>query len=368
MTAWRRILGFESGGSSPSAHQGDSRSPWQTASSGSASTDDVFAGFAKAKRRRGGHTAWVWLRNIAIALVVLAGINQLVIHPLRDLFGGQEKAASKQTTVDLAAAGGLAAGFATDYLSYGGPEYNPQRQAALKQWVVPGADAAVSTATWTGESVLRADSPVVEASRAVGEHSAAIAVLVRVQAYVPNGGPTSTTSGPAPSKGAAPAFVPPVPNNYKPAAAVWLRLIVPITTADARLVVAASGPVFSADSVVPVTGPGTDTDSAAAGRLEASALKIFASYATGDLQYITAPGTHLAGMSGQLTPTDISDVDVKTGIDNTDERAASVTVMWQLTGVDAFIEQTYGLLLSKLSTAPVLNRIGVLTPSVPEGK
>lgn len=47
---------------------------------------------------------------------------------------------------------------------------------------------------------------------------------------------------------------------------------------------------------------------------------------------------------------------------------AAVTVTWQITGVDAQVEQAYGLLLSKLSTAPVLNRIGVLTPSAPDRK
>ncbi len=200
MAAWKRVLGFDSKESAP-APPTSPASPWQTAATPAPDHDDVFAAFATAKRRRSGHAAWVWLRNIAVALIVLAGINQLVIHPIRDLLSSEKKAPPAQVTLDLVAAGGVAAGFATDYLSYGGPDYTKHRHAALAQWVAPGEGTAVTTATWSGEAVLRADSPVVQSSRAVGEDAASIAVLVRVQAYTPTGGPsptTATTSVPAP--------------------------------------------------------------------------------------------------------------------------------------------------------------------------
>lgn len=345
--------------------------PWSAAAAADSASSEhtsLHDGFDAARRRGSlGGAVWMWAKRVAVGLLLISGFVQLVIRPVVNWASSDEAPAATSDQVSLQQAGATAASFAVDYLTSGGPAWEPHRTAALSQWLYSemfaGAD---QLGAWEGEGVMFADSPLVMATERVGDDGAVIAVQVRVQTFVPGEGEIADVDPPEVGESAQEAFRPSVPGGYVAGPAYWLRLVVPVLRDGGGVYVTAPGPIFSADDLAPIPPMG-EVDSAASDTLRDNAETLFAAYASADLEYVAADGSGLQGMGGAMTVATVEEVDVAKATNSDGTVNASAKVQWQLVGADLRISQTYGLRLVKAtSDAPQIDHISVIEPRKPQ--
>lgn len=361
MSAWKKLLAADN--KPPQRTSGD---PWAQAAA-SARPTGLHEGFDASGRSHRFTAAWTWAKRIAVGMLLVAGVIQLVIKPVRNVLADDTAPAASVERIDLVAAGATATGFALDYLSYGGPAGQAHRSAALEQWLYPDAFGQPGdVGEWSGDAVLLADSAAVQHAEAVGDDAAVVAVQVRLRTFTP--ADDSSASGPeaaAPPAAGSPAFTPSVPAGYVPGPAYWVRLAVPVMTAGNQPLVTAPGPVFTADDITPV--PVTvESDARASEDLAPAAETVLAAYAAGDLQYVAAPDADLSGLNAEVSISELSAVRVSSVTNSDGSRNVAADVQWSLAGAAASITQTYGLQLRGIDTsAPQLQHVSVLTPIRP---
>ena len=362
VSVWRRLWAAD-GKPAKRPAAGD---PWEAAAH-ETRPGTLHDGFDPVRRAPRGAAWWMWSKRLAVGMLLLAGFIQLVIKPVRNVLADEQPPAAPAAVISVQAAGATATGFAVDYLSTGGPSWDPHRAAALEQWLYPGSFGQASdVGVWDGDAVLLADSASVQDVHQVSEDAAVVAVQVRVRTFLPDGaGGAGTSQPPAPPEQESAAFVPPVPAGYTAGPAYWMRLVVPVLQAGDRPRVTAPGPVFSADDITPVS-VSIESDARQNAQLAPAAEKIVAAYATGDLQYV-ASAPELVGMDGALVPNSVTAVRVSAISEPDGARPVAAEVQWRLAGTTAAITQTYGLALSEIdSAAPQLERLSVLTPTHPD--
>lgn len=364
MSAWKKLFAAEGKPSKTS----NADNPWSAAEI-QTRPSSLHEGFEDGRRPRRGAGWWTWAKRIAVGMLLLAGFIQLVVKPVRNVLASDKPTRQDSAQVSLQAAEATAVGFATDYLSSEGAAGEPQRAAALEHWLYPGAFSEASdVGKWTGDAVLIADAATVQQVERVGDDGVVAAVQVRVRTFVPGTTGSAPSAEPAaPQQSGSAAFIPRVPAGYAAGPAYWLRLVVPLMQSGSRVLVTAPGPVFSGDAPTPV--PVTiESDAVENERLAGPAKKIFTAYASGDLQYVAAPGAQLLGLDGALTTSAVSNVRVAAAGEKTSRNLAA-DVEWTLAGTSATLTQTYGMRLSDIdSPAPQLEHIGVLEPTRPEKK
>lgn len=364
MGAWKTLLAADD--KPPRSAAGD---PWTQAATAQPAAS--YEGFDAARRSRRAAGAWVWAKRIAVGMLLVAGFIQLVIKPVRNVLADDAPPAAAVERIDLVAAGATATGFALDYLSYGGPAWQAHRAAALGQWLHPdGFGQPGDVGQWSGDAVLLADSATVQQAEASGDDTAVVAVQVRLRSFVPGQTDAGSAVEPpaAPQAGGSPAFTPSVPAGYVAGPAYWVRLAVPVMTNGDQPLVAAPGPVFTADDITPVAVT-VQSDARASETLAPATETILAAYATGDLQYVAAKDSDLTGLHGELDLEAVSAVRVSKVANDDGSRNVAADVQWSLAGTPASITQTYGLSLRSIETkAPQLQHVSVLAPTRPDEK
>lgn len=365
MSFIRRLLAADE--KSPAGAAGN---PWATAAAEAPATEhaSLHDGFDAARRRGSlGGAVWMWAKRLAVAMLLISGFVQLVIRPVVNWTSSDKAGETTHKQVSLQAAGATAASFAVDYLTSGGPTWEPQRTAALSQWLYSETFAGSDQlGAWEGEAVMHADSPSVVGTQRVGDDGAVVAVQIRVLTFVPGGGEIAEADPPPAGESSQEAFRPPVPSGYVAGPAYWLRLTVPVLSDDGEMYVTAPGPVFSADDLTPIP-PISEVDSPASDTLRENAETLFAAYASADLEYVAADGSGLRGMGGAMTVASVEEVDVAKARNSGGTVNASAKIQWQLAGTDLRISQTYGLRLVKAtSDAPQIDHISVIEPRKPQ--
>lgn len=359
MSAWKRLLAMDDKSVAPSSD------PWVRAAASDPSPD-AFEGFARARRSRSSATAWLWAKRVAIGFVLLAGIIQLVIKPIRNVIAGDQAPPPAAVSIDLQTAGATATGFALDYLSSAGGGWEPYRSAALQQWLYPDAFPQGSpVGAWSGQSVLIADSASVQSTLKVGDDAAVIAVQARVRTFMPGEGAAQMPPPPPQEAGSA-AFVPQVPAGYTAGPAYWVRLAVPVVDSPNGPRVSAPGPIFTADDLTPLEVT-LEGDRDAAKDLNPVVQTIFDAYAASDLQYVAADDSDLIGLAGTVTVKGVDAVRASSATNGDGSRNLSAEITWELSGTDASIAQSYALTVTDIaSSAPQLQHISVLQPARPD--
>lgn len=275
---------------------------------------------------------WVRIRRgvvVVVALVVtVAGVVSISstvarwVHP-------QVPPAAAPAVTDVQISG-FAETAATDYLSWDATDKS-SRQAALARYAAPGRQID----GWDGTGRQTAETAsTVDLSRGAG--GAAIAtVRVRVTPYA--GGPQSAAAAPGPTPGAGPtsAAAPTVTQAGTPGPSRWITLAVPMTHTDGRLAVTASPALVGSppEEVRPPAVPGVTTgDDAFAKATRPTVSRLLDAYASGDLSYARASGTHFAGLSGEAQRAQLDQwraQPLAPGADPT-RRVGDATVTWQL--------------------------------------
>lgn len=342
--------------------------PWTAA----AATSDpgpttLHDGFDAARRRTSfSGAAWMWAKRIALGMLLISGFVQLVVRPVLNMTSSEQEKPAAVNQIDLKVAEASASGFAVDYLTSGGKEWEPHRAAALSQWIYAKAFSSPSdVGVWDGDGVLLADSPSVIASQRVDDDSAVVAVQIRVMSFVPGEGEVAKGEPPQVPDNDQQAFRPAVPGGYVAGPSYWLRLVVPLVNDDEGVYVSGPGPVFSADSIAPVPEVG-EVDGRSSEELRSNAETLLNAYASADLEYVAADGSGLQGMGGAVTVSSIEEGEVAKGANSDETVNAALTVRWELVGASVTIPQTYGLRLVNVSSdAPQLDHISVIEPFKP---
>lgn len=306
--------------------------------------DTSFATDAEAEQRNTAGEPWVpvsglppepwWVRIrrglvVVVALVVtVAGIVSISstvarwVHP-----PAPPAAAPASSDVQLA---GFAETAATDYLSWDAADKSA-RQTALSRYAAPGAQID----GWDGTGRQTAETAsTVDLRR--GPAAATIAtVRVRVTPY--SGGPQAGAAAPGATPGVGPtsAAAPTVTQAGTPGPSRWMTLAVPMANTNGRLAVtAAPALVGSPPEAVqpPAVSSETAGDDTFARDTRATVSRLVQAYASGDLSYARASGTHFAGLSGEAQHGQLGQWRVRPlapGADPT-HRDGDATVTWQL--------------------------------------
>ena len=330
------------GGSSPVRRRGR-RAGAQPAAAG---TDFEVSGAPR------GFTAviWRWLARILVVLLLVAGVNQLFIRPFR---GAPVVDVAPVASVDVGAAGQLAARFTADYLSY--ISTDPTMGAgALAANLPPTANA--SALLPNGPGYLRAD--VVQAGQVavVDDVHVAVSVTARVRlaAAPAQGAPASTATAAVPAAAVDPGQV---PVGWTDLGSRWVALVVPVEVTPAGLRVSPAGPVFSADPAGLVNEPAGGQEAPAA-MVEATtdvAEAFFAGYASSQVSYLAAPGVEMGGLAGTVSLASVDSwkltvprtaaspdapVDPTAGV-------GSGSVTWRVAGTGVSMRQQYTVAMTR---------------------
>jgi len=271
-------------------------------------TPQMETGF-QISRSRGTRSSTItrWAVRALVAVLLYAGVNQVVVKPLAGVFGGDTAPpAPVVQTVDPDQARLAAARFTGDYLSYTG---TPTEPTALRQDLVPTADP--TRMAFTGAGTITADLVIPGAVTSIDPTHATVAVLAHVLL-----GHTD---------------------------AAWLPLLVPVAQSGVQVVVDVPGPVFSPDpSDQPAAADDDDPTTTEATRTWAKTF--FTGYAASSTSasYLTAPGTDLQGLHGVVIAADLTSWKLTApGPDGT--RSGTARVTWQLVGDDLATLQTYSV-------------------------
>ncbi len=302
---------------------------------------------------------WRWTARALLLVLIAAGVNQLFVKPLRS---PSQVTSAPTSGMDPAAAGQLAARYATDYLSYV-PGTAAANRASLAQDMAPGADISpTSTQLFAGSGYLRADLAAPGQVTAVDAAHVVVSVAVRIHLATPPAptdrstadpaiatAPSTDPADPARGLGAAPA-------GWRDLGGRWIGVAVPVESTSAGLRVSAGGAVFTGEppaQVSPASGGGRSAVVTAATAGLATAF--FTGYAGSDVSYLAQPGASLSGLSGAVRLVSLTDWAVTTGPTATGGGAAGASpaagtgvgaVTWQLTGTDLRVMQRYAVALS----------------------
>lgn len=287
-------------------------------------------------------SAWHRARRILAlavgAVVVVAGVVAIADRVV-GWIGSSGHAAPSSTVVSDSDLGGFAATVATDYLSWD-PGDRERRRAALARHTTP----AVPVDGWNGDGRQWADSPAVVGIARADAHRAVVTVRIRTTPYAPVNNPSSeppaSSAPPPPATGAPERTGDPASASgldspaWRPASARWLALAVPVGWVDRRLVVTQRPALVGAPIVDLPAGadPGSVPLEDSASRSTRDVVsKMLAAYATGELEFIRAAGSTVAGLNHAAELAQVSSWALLPG-GSADTRLGVATVSWRLSG------------------------------------
>lgn len=285
-----------------------------------------------------------------VGLLLVVGAWSVFVRPFLNRPADSGPAADAGVSVPAAQA--AAARFALDYLSYSPANDRALRAAALAG-ETSGSDAAAMA--WSGSGYITASDAIPGDVAQYPGGRAVVMVDARVTVAAPGKGVASakppapastsgTTTAPAPSSGAGELAAPAgaVPQGYSVVRSVWLRMAVPVSRVQGRVLVSSTGPVFTGDPAGPDSAAHADgtTDAAATTDSGKWIGEFMTAYAASGADYQSAPGTHLAGLGGAAVAADVPAWSLSVP-DAAGVRLGSASVTWRVAGVDLSITQTY---------------------------
>lgn len=318
----------------------------------------IVGGFQQTPHSRRAPLGWRIAAGFAIALVVITGLWHLIGAPVARAIAGPAPTPPRVETIDGAVAASLAAGFTGDYWSF--DSANPDVRAdALAGWT----GSHVTFEGIAGRGQLRTDlvtaGPVVTS----GSDVAVVQTRARVTpAQLRDGAaePGETTRPQdAPRRAADPG--PLDTDTWQPGPPVWLTLDVVVTRTDDGLAV--TGATLSGDAPAAIAPTTTEVDAPLTGQTSTAGLPddVFEAYAAGDggqLSYLTTPDVHLAGLDGAVEPVDVTGWSMATDRADNGDRYTTADVIWQLTGTDLQVPQSYALSLTETDGRWLIGSIG----------
>ena len=282
---------------------------------------------------------WLWVARVAVAVVFLAGVNQVFVKPFRTV-----KPIATAVTMDIAASQQAAARYVSDYLSFL-PGRGPAQLAALQNDVAGTSGAAL--AQWSGTGYLRVDSVLpgqvvpVDATHSV----VSVAALVRTATPPPKqtAAEVATPAGAAVT-GANPG---PVPTGWTDLGSRWIQLTVPVQLTGIGVRVSGEGAVFAGENPQLVAEPaGAQVDQGVSTATTGVANSLLTAYASSDLSYLAAPGVSLNGLHSAAKLVSVTGWSVSLPPGSTTTGFGAGLVTWQLTGTDLLIAQPYAIALT----------------------
>jgi len=289
-----------------------------------------------------GFTAglWLWVARVAVALVFLAGVNQVFVKPFRTT-----KPAAVVGSLDVAASQQTAARYVSDYLSFL-PGRSPAQLATLQNDVVGSAGAALTQ--WAGSGYLRADSVLPGQVASID----AVHSVVSVAALIHTAMPTRKQAQSNASSTAAAATLPgadpgPVPTGWTDLGSRWVQLTVPVQADGAAVRVSSEGAAFVGEAPQLVSRPiGGQVDQGVSTGTQGVGSSLLTAYASSDLDYLAAPGVLLDGLHGAVTFVSLTAWSVSLPVGGPASGTGTGLVTWQLTGTDLHITQPYAVALT----------------------
>ena len=286
-----------------------------------------------------GFTAvlWLWVARLAVAVIFLAGVNQVFVKPFH-----HETAAAATVTLDVAASQQAAARYVSDYLTFL-PGHGPAQLAAL-QGDVAGATGA-GRVQWSGTGYLRADSVLPGQVVPIDSGRSLVSVAALIHTAMPPAGRNTdaATTGTA----TAAADPGPVPAGWTDLGTRWIQLTVPVQSTGADVRASGAGPVFSGETPQLITEPdGAQVDEDITTATAGAGRSLLTGYAASNLSYLTAPDVSLTGLHGVVTALSVSGWSVSRPPDSTATAIATASVTWQLAGTDLTISQPYAMALT----------------------
>lgn len=281
----------------PSGEQGSSPEPAAGDGAPSESAQGPWVPVAELPRE----SWWAHARRVVVVAVAVLVVVAGTVSVVETVVGWlpQQRAPQPPPAVTEVRLAGFAETVAVDYLSWS-PQHHSARQSALARYAAAGSGADDG---WNGDGRMLADTAsTVDLTR--GDAGVIATVRVRVtpvKAAPPGAGAAGTA--PASPVGGAVASAPAVlaaAGTAQPSR--WLTVGVPITTATGVPRVSATpGLVGSApDEVAGPAVPSGVGDDAFAKATEPTITKLLRAYASGDLSYARAAGTHFAGLGGAV--------------------------------------------------------------------
>ena len=282
---------------------------------------------------------WLWVARVAVAVVFLAGANQVFVKPFRTV-----KPAAATVTMDTAASQQAAARYVSDYLNFL-PGRGPLQLAALQGDVAGSSGAALSQ--WSGTGYLRVESVLPGQVVPVGPTSSVVSVAALVRTATPPAQQTASevaTPAGAALSGADPG---PVPTGWTDLGSRWIQLTVPVQMTGVGVRVAVAGAVFAGETLQLVSEPAAaQVDQGVSGATTSVAASLLTAYASSDLSYLAAPGVSLVGLHRAVTLVSVTGWSVSMPPGSTGAGFGTGLVTWQLTGTDLHIAQPYAIALT----------------------
>ena len=282
---------------------------------------------------------WLWVARVAVAIIFLAGVNQVFVKPFRTA-----KAAPAVAALDVAASQQAAARYVSDYLSFL-PGREAAQLAALDNDVAGPADGA--TAQWSGTGYLRAESVLPGQVVAVNPTHSLVSVAARVRAAMPPA--KQVTDGATAGAAVTGADPGPVPAGWTDLGSRWIELTVPVQSTGLGVRVSGEGGVFDGETPQLIAAPaGAQVDQGVTTATEPAGTSLLAAYASSNLSYLAAPGVALNGLSGAVTFVSLTgwSVAVPPGGRSAASGTGTGLVTWQLAGTDLHIAQPYAVVLT----------------------
>ena len=290
-----------------------------------------------------GFTAglWLWVARVAVALVFLAGVNQVFVKPFRTT-----KPAVVVGSLDVAGSQQMAARYVSDYLSFL-PGRGPAQLATLQNDVVGSAGAALTQ--WAGSGYLRVDSVLPGQVTSIDAAHSVVSVAALIHTAMPTPkqvqSNASSTAAAAKLPGADPGLV---PAGWTDLGSQWAQLTVPVQADGATVRVSSEGAAFVGEAPQLVSGPiGAQVDQGVSTGTQGVGSSLLTAYASSDLAYLAAPGVLLDGLHGAVTFVSLTGWSVSLPVGgSTTSGTGTGLVTWQLTGTDLRISQPYAVALT----------------------
>lgn len=273
---------------------------------------------------------------LGLVLVVLAGSSTIVAHVIDWVRPRPSTQPLTPSDADFRAA---AAGAVADYLTWDEADRS-SRPAVLSRF---GARPSAGTAGqsqpvdgWNGKGRQWADSAVAVASLRMRPDMALITVQVRATPLPPPIGAAynpTTDRQPPPRNSSTSAPPSTAPGPPQPAnRSQWLTMTVALVWHDPRFeLISTPALVGSPPTNVPGTPWRAGTgDATFAQATQETVTRLMSAYGTGDLQFVRAPATQYAGLSGTASLEAVTAWRVAPADENGQTRTGEVTVVWRL--------------------------------------
>ncbi len=281
---------------------------------------------------------WLWVARVAVAVIFLAGLNQVFIKPFRGT-----TMAAVVVPMNAAASQQAAARYVSDYLSFF-PGRGPAQLTVLQNDAIGSAGAAV--AQWVGTGYLRADAVLPGQMTFVDSNHAVVAVAARIHLAMPPAQPAQriASSTAAALPGADPG---PVPAGWTDLGSRWIELNVPVQMSNGAVLVSSEGTVFAGEAPQLIGEPvGGQVDSKVTTGTQSVATSLLTAYASSDVAYLAAPGVSLAGLHSAVSFVSLTGWSVSLPAGSATSGTGTGLVTWQLTGTDLRIAQPYAIALT----------------------